>query len=703
MAEQEATRRARRLPAAILAVVLLAWSIQAAPVSAQPRSQAADSELVGQLVLNSAVLRQAVEQKAARDQFALFQRLSETSVRLNSALAKVDLERTQRKRLQAELRTADSERRALVEQIARQNSEFANERRALVEQMTGIVAEASPEKRAALQRFAQGEREAGYAEVKQLTLAENQLRSLAASLASAENLKALLALHYERMLRGEATLDEREKLLRQIVALNPADTSTGILLARYLGSLQRHVEVVELAARIEPHLKDDWERLRFEAGILGSRAAARPLEEAVGPMQTVMRRILAARPPTSWSREEMATFCSAVDDFASTPAVISRPGVEDDARICIQQLAKAEQFDMNLFTLTHALAMYEINRRRPAEANRYLDLYNKLVAAFPGASQYAALKKFLEFKGRLVEMGLAELEGRRKAAGELAQSVLGLMPVMVSILGSEEKVSDELVHLRAKVRLIEADYRGARDLLKPLLDAAPDRTPPDVMSEADAWWITRQDQLNDYAAASLAVGEAAGASWALAEANRISVALQRVHPLDEPELVRATHPPVYNALMASALLRAKTRGLEGKPSEAEMKLEAVLRHIEPHIGLPIYQGSFPFFKVAALIELAGLGAQQKKLDLARSRYSAAQAAAEELARREPGAFLWAAALLEIRFRLAQLASDAGALAAVRAERDRLAAEGKALDPVEAWVRDLEDWRIGRPIRWQSGR
>lgn len=685
-----------------LAAALAAVAATPAPAAAQARPVPSDSGLVTALVVSSAVLRQQYERRAADDQFALLQELAKAQddhkrARNDAKAARKDQLEAERALVEVEARIAE-----IYDAQAKRDAAFAAEQMAMREQIERVVAEASPAKRAALERYARGDRTGAYAEIKALTQIENDARRRAADLASARNLKGVLTLAYEQVSRGEGSMDEVFGLLEQINALDPADVETANLLISMLGHRDRYAEAVELVDRTKPHIKEIWGAVDLEVAALGFRLKVQPVRSAIAPLQYALFDVEKGD-RASWSDTQKTSYCNAIDtlhDIDGISRLIEQNVVESTAVWCIEELAKLPTYKSAIFSLVYRLGEARAAERDIAKLRFIVERMGLALDGYVGLNDFPALRAYIVLRLELLRAKLAEFEGRRPDTLRAYEAVLTQTRMVLGAAGMADAAADEAqLKMEAGMRVSKGDAGGALELLEPPVRSYPD-LPADLRGNWAAW-LDRNLTLLIYAQAALQAGETAKARSAVERATPIMTALQWAHPIDQPQLVRATHGRVYGQYMQWALLAAHVRAAEGRFDEGEARLQGALSGLAPYADDIMLELEYPVFRQSAELLLGNLAAERGDRPLARQRYAAVIDDIRALAARENQIWHpWIPLMIEARMRLAQLDSNMTEIGMIRAELAAYAKDGRTPDPYEGWVQDAADWKVGRPIRWR---
>lgn len=684
---------------------LVALAATPAPAAAQARPVPSDSGLVTALVVSSAVLRQQYERRAAEDQFALLQDLAQAQDDLKKA--RNDAKAARKDQLDAEGALAKVEERIaqVYDEQAKRDATFAAEQAAMREQIERVVAEASPAKRAALERYARGDRTGAYAEIKALTQIENDARRRAADLASARNLKGLLALANEQLLRGEGSIDEVYSLIEQINALDPADIEIAGRLITKLGHLDRFAEAVELVDRTKPFVKDSWAKMDLEVAALGFRLKVQPVRSAVAPLQQAAFEV-EKDDRSQWSGAQLASYCGAVEALGGVDGIsrlLSKATVDSALGWCIEALPKSPE---NLFSAISLVSHLGVARADERDGIKLRAGVEGLESALVGDwwKDVPGIRATVAFKVAMLGMRLAEIEGRQKdakrAAGIMAENLDAIMAFTSSGPLREQFLQDRQ-KFEGIFLFVSGDIAGAMASLEPQITKIPE-IPSDLRSDIPAW-VARGDLLLAYEKAALASGDIAKARSALDRMVPIMTALQWAHPLDQPLLARETHGRVYRQYMEWVTAAADLRLAEGKLDEAETRLQEALTGLEPYSTDVLLELQYPVFRQTVAMKMADASALKGDLPLARQRYRAVIEGARAQGLKEPGAwFPWVPLQAEARLRLAQIDSDMMEIARIRAELAAYAKDGREPNPFEPWVRDVREWKAGKPIHWQYG-
>lgn len=669
------------------------------PAIAQSSTSRGATDLVNALVVSSAVLRQEFQRKAAESQFALLSSLGQTRDALEKTRADVRLARS--KRLDAERALASNSREIdrLYNERAKQDAAFAAARQAYREQVGKAVAEASPQKRAALERFAAGDRTHAFEEIKTLTLLENEARTRAADLASAANLKTLLALAYERILRGEAPLDELDGFLEKINAYDPSDRDIAGQLVASLARRGKNAEAVELTDRTRPYLLDPWARIAFETAALAARLDIQPIQAAIYPLQIAVDEV-ERQAREKWLNDQVVLYCSAAQEIhAINGASAIVPKISYIVSNCSDLLAKLPVGRGIFFQIMKNIGQEYASNRDINKLRSFITLHEQNIINAKQFTSYPVIRVIFKAYMSQAKAQLAQLTGKRNESIIYLAEVRDSLRKLDTLAGSmKDKFDSEYRTRDAGLAMITGKPAEAAALLEPLVSQQKD--PPSDLRTDWSTWLAQCDLLNDYALASVAVGDVRGAQSALNKATPILTALQWAHPLDEPALMRATHGGVYRELMTWALTAAEIRSTQGQLVEAEARLEGVIAALEPYRESPTISMHHRFFREVAGLALAGIAAQRGDLTRARQRYNGTLESIRATMTKEPLVWYpWQDLLLEGRFRLAQLAADAGEIKKIRAEIAVNAKAGRQLDTREPWARDAADWKVGRPIHW----
>lgn len=686
--------------AALCSLVMVLALFATVPAIAGESSDA----VTRRLVLTSAVVRQAYEQRAAASQFETFQRLAEVEKRLRESLRQGSANRQQIIDLKAEIDDVETQLQNAFSALAAKDNEFAIKLNALEAEMRGVVSAASPEKLALLERYANGDRTGVAAKLEELTYAENRAREVAAAKAGAENLKQLLVIKQDLLLRGEVGFPDLVKILQDIVRLDPADLESATLLISNLNTLRRFDEAADLVDATEDKITDPWERLDFEARVVDVRANVRSLDRAIIPVIRAFDAVERIKSFEEMASTQQSDYCRAVITTFNRVTEIKyfNEQVIQILFRCYKVLGRDEQFILPLFSSLINFAEY-------AAEYRNIDLLEKIALPLiqlngDGTEGYDYVRFILEFGKISAKVRYYDLIGEKVDHSEFLRgnSIDSLEDFASNLLGPElfKEQSASLLAEIAGMQFHDGQLVEARALLQKAesMDTGP--IPESSRADLDRWSF-RVSIGSDLAKVCLDQQDLPCAERALERVRPIIRRLQVLRPLDDRTMFMRYTRSVYLELMDLALLSARLKLEQGHPAEADARLLDVMAKLAPYMDEPWWREAWPVFRTQALILSGEIRAQQGQTDSARQQLGEALALAQAEAAKEPRVFFWKSYALQARFRAAQLDDDGSKAAGVRAEYDQLMESGKVFDPHLLWVKDLLAWKPGRPARWRN--
>ncbi|CAN5370409.1 hypothetical protein BH10PSE4_BH10PSE4_16540 [soil metagenome] len=679
--------------------------------AAGPTFAASSPEAVARsLVINSAVMRQAYEQRAAAAQFAAFQQLAAKEQQVQLALLQVKSSTRQSSELRTQLADVEAQLQKSVTDLAAKDGQFAIRRSALEAEVRSVVSAASPQKLALLERYASGDRAGAYAAIEDLTYAENRARAAAAEKAEAENLKQLLALNLDLILRGEASIPDRVKILQDVVRLDPTDVNSATQLIGYLSTLKRNEEAADLIDVTEDKITDPWESLDFQASVYSVRTTVRNLSSATKPLTSAFVRVETIAPPDKMDAKHLSMYCVAILELATTTRlnqIYFNDGLKSTAVKCISIESKDEENAYrvidHIFRIHSALiSVRDFKLANLAfEAIKLLDKNIKDQKEFEKYKVYGMAIKFklfvadsyrFEYLGESIPKDHEFTDREMDEMAALAEKAAG--KEFVSQYG--RTVFSERGLMLYQVRRV----KDARDMLEKAF--AVDYGPPPSSARSDLEnWLTRGQTGVALARVCLEQHDLPCAERALRDVQIVQDRLQILRPIDDREMFMLNTPPVYSMLMSAALAAARLRLEQGKAEEADRRLLDVVSKLSPYADPRLWHEDWPPFQAAALLLSGEIRGQLGQTEPAKVQLRKALELAEAGAKKEPEYFGWTTDVLQARFRLAQLEGDGAQAAAVQAEVRKLTAAGKMFAPGQAWIKDVATWKRGRPPQWRN--
>ena len=667
----------------------------AAPVASAQSSVAGEREqLVARLTLNSAAVLRAFQHRAAAEQQRAFEALSQKDAELTKALAEKALAQEARSTLEQELEIVTTDREALVQRLSQQDLEFAAETRALAEQFTGIVAQASPEKLTALTRFADGDRVGAFALLREIVAVENAARERAANAASARNLKDLLALASEMVLRGEESPEAMLGILEEILVLTPDDLEAILV---YIASLKGSYRFDKALAAADSALAvttDPWARMEIEGEALRARLRRQPVLEASDPF---MQAVGAVQITDATAQRA----CSAAAGLASVELLfaMSEP-LRRLAANCVDVYGASLHFSPEFFSYLRYLVGYHIKEGRYAEAERLLGLWDQNRLRFPDIEKFQLLSGTYTASEQFSRAQIAEGRGNTRPALHHYRNVLEQLEVLLPLFPEGDE-TEELRLTFAGVQAILQTYEGMPEQAAKAVDEAigPPRavTPEDVRNRPN-FWAVRLVLLDRLAHLWMDAGDRAKAEEALDRARALAPLLSPEFPV-KSELVYEHTSIAGCGVIGLAVTMTEMRLASGNAIDAD-QLKDFAGWERGSQSAPVFRNCYELPRLRGVLALAGAAESQGRRDEAKALLEGGLAAAGRYAEQEPDTFAWKQAKLAFRFRLAQVANN-------QSDRDAVIEEAKSLvsglDRIgeETWISAMEKWSPGHPIDWSS--
>ena len=693
---------------AIVTVAICTFAGQAA------MSQDAEGErlnaLAMRLALNSTVLRLQIQQSASPQQQAQFKSLSETEVRLNSALREAKTERARRQQIEQQVREVTGERLKLVQVMASMRQDFAAELERINTQFSNDVKRASPAKRLALERFVAGEPDA-YGEIERLTYTENEEARSDAITTSKRNLSELLELSLQNfLLRNSGSMDKVISVAKDLLRYDERNLEAIRWVILSMGLDMRDKEIVRFCNEISVGSADEIMRLNIAVMGLGARLDTQPYEVAELPVRDALLKLEAKSDGVNqvWGGNHWIVYCRAVLELAEKQHYL----LANDSAVAVVQKCVTEFGDKRtnvsrmLSGLT-SIGTYYLNRGNLTQTKRFQAIANEFVSSLMkmGAEcpDCVTLGGWMRLQQMSFNSRILLADGYRQQSTEMTNERLAAYEKLVGRFGESPPLARELAFGKALIVSTQLSSRSvlqqASEALSKALAQYDLGEPPTEPGSKDGQWLGRVTGLGMLSMIQMRMERLQDAERTLDEAAGIIRAMQLLYPLGEPELTYARHPQVYSALMDVAIARSTLRRLKGESAQAERILRQVRTSLAGQLESPIYAGSFKNFDIAVDLQLAGIAAQAGRSS---ESVELLQAASTKVAALRDGGsetFDLQETDLEIRFRLAQIRGALSEVEAVRAEKRSLEAVGRSVFPQAPWVQDLEAWKPGRAIQW----
>ncbi len=482
---------------------------------------------------------------------------------LDAAQAKLRTEQGRRAAAEAEIEQLEAEKKALADEIAAQNQDFAAELAAYRELMTGLVSAAGPEKVAALERYAAGDRLGAFPVLEQITYAENAARDKAAAAiaaeaearrrkANADNLRGLGGQALDMLDRGEFTVDRAIPIWKQVAELDPTDMQTWIQLAQLYvkaGNLAEAHKAFDAAVRAAPNDQAKTTALVVQSTTLMAQGDLPGARDSLSAALGIVQKWLQAEPGNLQARLTLIDLLDRLGDVFSASGSLS-------------SAKRAYAFGMELLTplATNFPDIPELQRSLAVGLNKLGDVdgaQGDLASARVSFEKALAIAETLAKDApagsnaqRDLMVSLTKVGDIRLATGDLAGAAsvyergLAIAEKQAAADASNIAAQRDLAVSVARmgaIRYAQADYAGARALFRRSLAISERISGQDASSTL---------ALRDVAFSLRGLGEVERRAGDLAAAR---AALERAVTADKTAIRQSETDPGMMADMAQSL------------------------------------------------------------------------------------------------------------------------------------------------------